>query len=474
MRRTKIVATIGPASETPERLSSLAEAGLDVARLNFSHGTHAWHAERIRLIRELERQRGRPLAVLQDLSGPKVRVGDLPGGSIELEAGAPCLLTAAGTGLKAAPAPVVIPVPVPPLLQALRPGHHLFLDDGQMELVVTGREADDVRCEVVTGGRLLSRKGIAAQRVAFEVPSFTQQDRNDLRFGIQQGVDWVAVSYVRRREEIDTVREVIAAAGATIPIIAKIEKWEAVERLDELLEAADAVMVARGDLGVELPLPEVPAIQKEIIRRCNRVGKPVITATQMLESMIQNPRPTRAEVSDVANAILDGSDALMLSGETAMGAHPVAAVQMMAEVARQTERTIDYAARLHQMLARRATDITDAISQAACQIAADLGAAAIIASTTSGQTARLISRNRPQAPIVGATARLETWRRLALSWGVHPLLCAPTTNTDDMLAEASARAIEAGLVRPGDTVVISSGMSIGVPGSTNLIKVQRL
>jgi pyruvate kinase len=472
MRRTKIVATIGPASETPERLAELAEAGLNVARLNFSHGTHAWHGERIRLIRALEQERGRPLAILQDLCGPKVRVGDLPPEGLELKQGEACILTArpgAGdTGV------VTIPLPVPQLLAALKPGDQLFLDDGRMEIVVEARKGEDLRCVVVSGGKLTSRKGVTARRVAFEMTSFTERDRKDLSFGLQQGVDWIAVSYVRQPEDVEAVRAVISAAGAPARIIAKIEKWEAVERLDEILAVADALMVARGDLGVELPLHEVPVIQKEIVRRANQAGKPVITATQMLESMIQNPRPTRAEVSDVANAILDGSDAVMLSGETAAGAYPVAAVQVMDEVARHTEIAFDFAARLAAALTRGAVSITDAISEGACQIAADLGATAIIASTTSGQTARLISRNRPRAPILGATARQETWRQLALSWGVYPLLCAPTTNTDDMLAEATARALGAGLVQRGDVVVISSGMSHGVPGSTNLIKVQRL
>jgi pyruvate kinase len=470
MRRTKIVGTIGPATETPERLQELAEAGLDVARLNFSHGTHAWHGERIRSLRALEEERGRPLAILQDLCGPKVRIGELPGGSVSLVPGQEVLLTAEprdGT--------TIIPVPVPALLAALKPDDHLFLDDGRIELVVAAREgASAARCAVITGGTLSSRKGLTARRVAFEMPAFTERDEADLRFGIQQGVDWVAVSYVRRREDLEPVRAVLAEMGASTPVIAKIEKWEAVERLDELLDAADGLMVARGDLGVELPLPEVPAIQKEIIRRCNQAGKPVITATQMLESMVQNPRPTRAEVSDVANAILDGSDAVMLSGETAVGAYPAAAVAMMDDVARHTEGTIDFTARLREALGRGASSIADAISQGACEIAGDLQAAAIIASTTSGQTARLISRNRPRAPILGATARRETWRCLALSWGVYPLLCAPTTSTDDLLVEATARALEAGLVHPGDTVVISTGMSIGVPGSTNLIKVQRV
>jgi pyruvate kinase len=321
--------------------------------------------------------------------------------------------------------------------------------------------------------------------VSLEIPALTEKDLDDLRMGLTHGVDWVALSYVRRAADLEPARRLMAEMGVAAPILAKIEKWEAVENLEELVETADGLMVARGDLGVELPLTEVPAIQKRIIRACNRAGKPVITATQMLESMIRNPRPTRAEVSDVANAILDGTDAVMLSGETAIGAHPIAAVRFMDEIARRTEetdvrrQTLDvsgWAASSSPTsnVPRLTSDVTGAISQAACQIAADLGVPVILASTTSGQTARMISRHRPKALIVGATARMETYRRLALSWGVHPLLCAPTQNTDAMLEEAVGRAMEAGLVRPGDTVVISAGVPVGVPGNTNLIKVRQL
>jgi pyruvate kinase len=501
MRRTKIVGTIGPACETLELLRQLVEAGLNVARLNFSHATHEWHAERIRLLRQLEAEIGTPIAILQDLSGPKVRVGELPPEGIDLQNGMEVVLTAepvdaareprsdrrrpaAGRrssnalgdeGCAATPsAAVVIPLPVPPLLAALKPGDQLFLDDGLIELVVEAREGAGVRCRVVEGGLLTSHKGVTARGVAFDIPAVTKRDLEDLRFGIAHQVDWVALSYVRRARDLEPVLQAMAAAGVAIPIIAKIEKQEAVEYLDELLEAADGIMVARGDLGVEMPIHEVPVIQKEIIRRCNRTGKPVITATQMLDSMIRNPRPTRAEVSDVANAIIDGTDAVMLSGETAQGAYPVAAVQMMDRIARRTERALDFPALLAQHLRGPALSITDAISQGACEIAADLCAAAILASTTSGQTARMISRNRPESRIVGATANPATYRQLALCWGVHPVLCAPTHNTDEMLREAVERALEAGLIRPGDTVVISAGVPVGVPGNTNLIKVQRV
>jgi pyruvate kinase len=443
-----------------------------------------------------------PLAILQDLSGPKVRVGELPQGGIDLPDGALCCLIVAdrweglNTDAQLGRRPTtdrrgptdgtrpgevgglpstVIPIPVPALMAALKPGDHLFLDDGLIELVVEERQDGSLRCRVITGGHLASHKGVTAPGVTFDVPAVTERDLADLRFGIAHQVDWVALSYVRRACDLEPVRREMAQAGVSIPIIAKIEKQEAVEHLDELLEAADGLMVARGDLGVEMPIHEVPVIQKEIIRRCNCAGKPVITATQMLDSMIRNPRPTRAEVSDVANAILDGTDAVMLSGETALGAYPVAAVRMMERVAQRTEEVLDFKRLLDERVRNApAHGITDAISQGACEIAADLGAAAILASTTSGQTARMISRNRPEALIVGATANRATYRQLALCWGVHPLLCAPTHNTDEMLREAVARALEAKLVRAGDTVVISAGVPVGVPGNTNLIKVQRV
>jgi pyruvate kinase len=483
MRRTKIVATVGPASESVDVLRQMVEAGLNVARLNFSHGSHAWHAQRIGLLRQLAEEAGRPLAILQDLSGPKLRLGEIDG-ALELHPGDVCLLTARAedsTGQE----PIRIPLPVPKLVAALQPGNQIFLDDGLMELLVVGRDGAAVRCEVVTGGTLTSRKGVTVRGVSVDIPSLTKRDREDLRLGLQHGVDWVALSYVRRAADLEPARQLMAEVGTSAPILAKIEKWEAVQNLEELVTAADGLMVARGDLGVEMPLTEVPAIQKRIIRACNRAGKPVITATQMLDSMIRNPRPTRAEVSDVANAILDGTDAVMLSGETAVGAHPLAAIRFMDEIAQRTEEA-DVRGQMSEVsrsespplltsgICHLSSDVTSAISDAACQIAHDLGVEVIVASTTSGQTARMISRHRPRALIVGATASPATYRRLALSWGVHPLLCAPTTNTDAMLDEAVSRAMAAGLVGPGDTVVISAGVPVGIPGNTNLIKVRQL
>jgi pyruvate kinase len=471
VRRTKIVATIGPATETEERLQQLLEAGLNVARLNFSHGTIEWHRERVELLRRLAAERGMPLAILQDLSGPKVRVGEIPEPGIELRPGEDCYFTARKTDPGPPPR---IQLTVPELLAALTPGTSVFLDDGLMEVVVRSREGSEVRCEVISGGCLRSHKGVVASGIAVEIPSITEKDIEDLKLGLSLDVDWVAVSYVRRAADLEPVRAIIREAGADTPIIAKIEKWEAVRNLEELAAAADALMVARGDLGVEIPLPQVPVIQKEIIRRCNSAGKPVITATQMLDSMIRLPRPTRAEVSDVANAIFDGTDAVMLSGETAAGAYPVEAVRMMDEIARCAETALDYRLLLQLHVSAVAENATDAISQGCCEIAADLRAAAIVASTTSGHTARMIARGRPQMPIVGATANPRTYRRLALTWGVHPLLVAPTRDTDSMLARAVEGAAAAGIVHAGDTVVITGGIPVGTPGNTNLIKIQRV
>jgi len=472
MRRTKIVCTLGPASSDRQRILDLAYAGMDVARLNFSHGTQAEHAERFRLLRELEPVLGRPTCVLQDLSGPKLRIGDLPAGGVELRKGRTCRLVPGP--YEAAPEPR-IPVPIPELLEALAPGHHVFLDDGQIALAIVGEpEGGGVECRVVHGGILLSRKGLCAPDVPLRLAALTEKDLDDLAFGLQLGVDWVAVSFVRRAADFAPVRALAQRHGADVHIIAKIERPEAVEALDEILAAADGVMVARGDLGVEIPLHQVPITQKEIIRRCNRVGKPCITATQMLESMTRSPRPTRAEASDVANAVLDGTDALMLSGETAMGDFPVEAVETMARIADYTERHLDYDALLREALRPTAESITDAISQGVAQIAAELRVDAILCSTTSGHTARMVARTHPRMHIIAATANERTYRRLSLLRGVRPMLVQPTTNTDEMLAATVQGALTAGWIRHGQTVVITSGVPVGTPGSTNLIKVQRV
>jgi pyruvate kinase len=473
VRRTKIVCTIGPATQDRPRLLELAQAGMDVSRLNFSHGTHEWHGERVRLLRELETNIGRPIAVLQDLSGPKLRVGEVPPTGVELIQGGRCILS---TEAFAPGPPPRIPVPLPGLIAVLQPGHRVSMDDGQIDLQVIERRGEEVVCEIQHGGVLLSRKGIAAPSAPFEIAALTSKDLKDLAFGLAQGVDWVAVSFVRRASDLEPVRAAIQEAGKETRIIAKIEKPEAVEEeaLDAILEAADGLMVARGDLGVEMPLYQVPIIQKEIIWRCYRRGKPVITATQMLESMTRSPRPTRAEASDVANAIMDGTSAVMLSGETAMGEYPVQAVRTMADIAEFTEKHLDYDDLLREALQVPVNNITDAISQGVAEMANDLRVAAILCSTTSGHTARMVSRMRPQVPIIAATSNPQTYHQLALSWGVRPLLVPFTTNTDERLGATVQGALAAGWIKAGDTVIITLGTPVGTPGCTNLIKVEEV
>lgn len=470
-KRTKIVCTLGPATAGREQILALAQAGMDVARLNFSHGSHEWHRERVELIRSVEQELGRPIAVLQDLSGPKLRIGDLPPEGLELTRGQ--IVRISTEPFEGGTEPRIC-VPIPEMVTALETGNQLYLDDGQIQLEVVEDHPHQVRAVVQHGGCLRSRKGIAAPSVPFEIPSLTAKDFQDLDFGLSVGVDWIAVSFVRRAADVEPVRAIARAKGVDAQIIAKIEKPEAVDAIEEILKASDGLMVARGDLGVEMPVYKVPVIQKDLICRCVSQGKPVITATQMLESMTHSPRPTRAEVSDVANAIFDGTSAVMLSGETAAGEFPVQAVETMAAVAEYTEGHLDYGHLLHSRTSGPATSITDAISQGVANVAHDLSVSAILCSTTSGHTARMVSRMRPRVPIIAATANERTYRRLALFWGVRPLLVEPTTQTDEMLARTVQGALEAGWIQKGQTVVITLGVPVGTPGHTNLIKVQKV
>ena len=467
VRRTKIVCTIGPATASPEAMLQLAEAGMNVARLNFSYGDHDLHAAVIARLRATARELGRPIAVLQDLCGPKLRLGDLPGGEIVLSPGEEVILSAAD-----ALPPGHLPLPVPELPSALRPGRRLLFGDGRVELRVRATTETEIRGEVTVGGSLRSRQGVNAPETALPIPAVTEKDLADLEFGLEQGVDWVAASFVRGAEDLRPLRERMARRNAPTALMAKIEKHEAVARLDEIIAAADGVMVARGDLGMEMALDEVPVLQKQIIARGLAAGKPVVTATQMLESMMTSPRPTRAEVSDVANAVFDGTDAVMLSGETAVGRYPREAVRIMDRVVRQAEAAFDSHAHLERSRQRACTDIPEAIAEAACALAEDLGAKAIITPTASGRTARMVARHRPQAPIVAVTAHETTLRQLALSWGVHPLLAPRGQHTDELVGTAVATAVEAGFVTKGDCVVVTAGVAAGVPGRTNLIRVE--
>ena len=471
MRRTKIVCTIGPATRSPEALRHLIEAGMNVARLNFSHGSQEQHAEVVSHLRRISAEMKSPLALLQDLSGPKVRVGDIVGEGVMLTPGAEVTLTLADVPGDEHQ----INLPVPEIFEAVRAGTHLMLDDGLLELRVKSKRSDALVCEVVVGGLLTSHKGVNVPGVSLPIAAVTDKDLEDLKFGIAQKMDYVAASFVRSASDIAVLRGVCEAARAKIPIIAKIEKHEAIHNIDSIMEAVDGIMVARGDLGVEVPIDEVPVIQKMLIHKANRAGKPVITATQMLDSMIRNPRPTRAEVTDVANAIFDGTDAVMLSGETAVGLYPYDAVRMMAKIATHTESSLDFAKILDEkMRFDTGQSITGAIGQATCDVAHDLNCAAILTASATGRTARVVSRYRPRAPIICATNRQETYNRLALVWGVHSMLVEIAEDSDSMMQASLDAAEQSGLVKDDDVVVITGGVPVGLPGSTNFIKVHRI
>jgi len=468
--RTKIVCTLGPSCQEEEILRGMIRAGMDVARVNFSHGDHETHARHIALVRQLAQAEGKIIAVLGDLQGPRLRVGDIPGGQVVLRQDSLVTLTTH-------PAPgdaQAIPFPHPEVLPDLSPGHRILLDDGLLELTVEEVTDTDIHCRVVTGGVLRSHKGVNLPGVPLRLSSFTAKDREDVLFALEQEVDYLALSFVRRASDIEELKGFLSDQGADVPVIAKIEKPEAVADIEAIVQVADGVMVARGDLGVEAPPEEVPIYQKTIIHRANRAGKPVITATQMLDSMIRNPRPTRAEASDVANAILDGTDALMLSGETAIGHYPVEAVQMMARIAATTERNLPYQEWAQRVWIERACTPTDAIGQATCEISWELGVQAIITSTMSGYTARMVARHRPAVPIIAATPDPRVQRRLALVWGVQPLLVPHFTTTDEMISTTVQVARGRGLLQEGDLVVITAGIPFGGRGRTNMLKVHRI
>ena len=466
MPRTKIVCTIGPSSASPDALARLVAAGMDVARLNFSHGTHAEHASVIAALRAIAADARRPIAVLQDLAGLKIRIGEIPAGPVRLRAGGAFTLTTRPVPGDEGGASVSLPN----LPRLLRPGDRLLLADGEIELAAERIGDADVLCRVVAGGTLSSHKGISLPNAVVPGPCLTEKDRGDLLFGISQGVDYVALSFVRSETDVRQARAFLAEHGATIPIVAKIEKHEAIGSIDAILGEADGLMVARGDLGVETPLEHVPLLQKMLIEKANRAGKPVITATQMLLSMVDSPRPTRAEVGDVANAILDGTDAVMLSEETASGRYPVEAVATMRRIAEDTEAAFPFARWMRRFEHEGLQTLPEAVAGAACELAEHVGAEVIVAWTESGATARLVASHRPRRPILALSTVPATARRLALVWGVFPVLAAPPGSADAMLDAAPGIAAAAGLLRSGERVVITAGIPMGVAGSTNLIK----
>jgi len=466
MPRTKIVCTIGPASRSPEMLARLTAAGMDVARLNFSHGTHSEHAAVVAALRRIAEQARRPIAILQDLAGIKIRIGEIGGGVVRLESGASFTLTSRAVAGDAA----AVSVSYPALTESVRPGDRLLLADGEIELCAEDVTPTDIRCRVLAGGPLSSHKGISLPARSIAAPGLTEKDREDLAFGIAQGVDYVALSFVRGGDDVRQAKAFMAELGAKIPIIAKIEKHEALPRIDEILAESDGIMVARGDLGVETPLEHVPLLQKMLIEKSNRAGKPVITATQMLLSMVDSPRPTRAEVGDVANAILDGTDAVMLSEETASGRYPAEAVATMKRIAEDTEAAFPFEQWMRRFEDRSLQGLPEAVAGAACELAEHIGAALIVAWTESGATARLVAKHRPRRPILALSSLPATARRLALVWGVIPLVAEEGRDTDAMMQKAPTLAVEAGLLKPGETAVITAGIPMGVAGSTNLIK----
>ncbi len=469
MPRTKIVCTIGPASRSEDVLRSLIRAGMSVARINFSHGELSEHAQDIQLIRTLADQEQRVVAIIADLQGPKFRVGEIPGGQVTLQAAQGFTLTtrdvAAGDSSAAN-------LPHPELIHEMRPGDRILLDDGLLELQVLSATDTDVSTRVVTGGVLRSHKGVSLIGGRLQLPAVTDKDRQDLAFAAAHEVDFIAQSFVRRPEDVLELRRDLTELGAATPIIAKIEKAEALTNFEAILDVTDGVMVARGDLGVETALADVPVQQKRIIRLCNRAAKPVITATQMLDSMTWNPRPTRAEVSDVANAIFDGTDAVMLSGETAIGQYPVATVETMGRVAEAAERAFPFDLWLREAAEQRADSVTEAISQATTEMAGELGVSAIISPTMSGRTARAIAHHRPRTPIVAITPTPSVCRQLGLVWGVRPYLIEEYRNTDEMIQRAIEQACREGFAKTGDQLIITAGVPVGAVGGTNMIQVR--
>src|SRR6266545_2247772 len=462
-RRTKIIATIGPASSSPETLLAIARAGMDVARLNFSHGTHEDHAQRVALVRDVQEEVGHAIAIIADLQGPKVRIGALPA-PITLDRGDEIVVAADEAAIDGE-----LPVSPTAVGEVLQQGHDILIDDGLVRLRVMHVERGRAFCTVIAGGLVSANKGVNVPGVPVPIPALTRKDMDDLDFALDLGVDFVALSFVRSAADVRDLKELIAAAGSPAHVIAKIEKSEAVDALDAILVETDAVMVARGDLGVEIGAAIVPLVQKRVILRSLERAKPVITATQMLESMSHHLEPTRAEASDVANAILDGTSALMLSGETAQGEYPVEAVAYMDRIARAVEPSLGYRHQLPE--ASEEPTVGQAMSNAACDLAESLGAKALLVPTYTGRTASAVARLRPHKPIIGLTHHEHAFRQMAIEWGVTPIWIREATDVEDLWARSLEAARATGLVSPGDLVVITAGTAVNIPGSTNVIKV---
>ena len=467
MRKTKIICTIGPASQSEEKLRELMLAGMNVARFNFSHGDHEEQHGKYDRMRKVSKELNLPIAALLDTKGPEIRLRDFEGGKVYLEAGQKFTLTTRevmGTEKMAS-------ITYKELINDIGVGTTILIDDGLIEMTVEEITDTDIICDVVNGGPVSNHKGVNVPGAELSMPYISESDRNDILFGIELGFDIIAASFVRNKEDVLEVRRILDEHNSKMMIVAKIENMQGIKNLDEIIEVSDGIMVARGDMGVEVPLEEVPVLQKQIIKKAVAKGKQVITATQMLESMIHNPRPTRAETTDIANAIYDGTTAIMLSGESAQGQYPVEAVQTMARIAERTEEDIDFAGRLKKRELPGDGNITTAISHATCTMAADLDVKGIICVTMSGFTASMISRFKPSCPIFGCTVKRLVWRQLNLQWGVMPLLIQEENTAEDLFHAAIDAAVEAGYIQKGDKVIITAGMPLGISGKTNQLRV---
>ncbi|MDR1410152.1 MAG: pyruvate kinase [Oscillospiraceae bacterium] len=468
MIKTKIICTLGPAVDNREAMRALLEGGMDVARMNFSHGTHEEQLARLNMLRAVCAEIGTHIPVLMDTKGPEIRLGVFPGGEVDLQEGQSYILTTEEIDCDDKQAHVSYEG----LPNDVKPGSTILLDDGLVELEVVRVSGRKIHCVTKNEGVVDTRKGVNVPGVSLSIPAMTEQDKEDIRFAVENDYDFIAVSFVRKKEDITEIRrELEDMGGQDIRLIAKIENREGVANLDEIIRVSDGIMVARGDLGVEMPVELIPVAQKDMILRCYRASKPVITATQMLDSMIRNPRPTRAEVTDVANAIFDGTSAIMLSGETAAGKYPIEALQTMKRIAESSENSVDYWDNFLRNEVRAESGITHAISHATCTTAMDLNAAAIVAVTTSGSTARRISGFRPKCPIIAATTSEKAQRQLRLSWGVYPVLANVVNSTDELFSTAVDCAVGTGLVQNGDVIVVTAGVPLGISGTTNMLKV---
>lgn len=470
MRKSKIVCTIGPASESPEMLEQLIEAGMNVARLNFSHGSHEEHAIRIAAIRDAAAKVGKPVGILLDTKGPEIRTHTMENGELHLVTGKVIDISMT----EVVGNENVFSVTYEQLIEDVEQNNIILLDDGLIELRVLAKDMEKglIHTIVENAGVLKNKKGVNVPGVSIKLPGITEKDAQDILFGIEQGVDFIAASFVRTAKDVLEIRELLEQNGGShIQIIPKIENQEGVDNIDAIIEVSDGLMVARGDLGVEIPAEEVPLVQKSLIKKCNQVGKPVITATQMLDSMQRNPRPTRAEASDVANAIMDGTDAIMLSGETAAGLYPLESVQTMNKIAERTEQSLDYRGIVSQRSREKGANMTEAISQAVAHTSINLNVKAVLAPTESGNTAKMIAKYRPGVPIVAVTGSENTAQMLTLVWGVQPVVCERVQTTDEILELSVDQALKHGHVDHGDVVVITAGVPVGEAGTTNLMKV---